>query len=49
LVANIDSALEALGNIGTAGVGTAVGSMTAGVGTITVAFNGNNAKTMCRK
>jgi hypothetical protein len=44
LVANIDSALEALGNIGAAGVGTAVGSMTAGVGTINIAFNGNNSK-----
>jgi hypothetical protein len=37
---NIDAALEALGNIGTAGVTTAVGTMTAGVGTITVTFNG---------
>lgn len=40
LVANIDAALEALGNIGTAGVTTAVGTMTAGIGTITVTFNG---------
>lgn len=40
LVSNIDTALEALGNIGTAGVTTAVGTMTAGVGTITVTFNG---------
>lgn len=40
LVANIDAALEALGNIGTSGVTTAVGTMTAGIGTITVTFNG---------
>lgn len=35
---NIDAALEALGNIGTAGVVTTVGTMTNGIGTITVAF-----------
>ena len=44
LVANIDDALEALPNVGTGGVTTAVGTMTAGVGTITVAFAGNRAK-----
>jgi len=44
LVANIDAALEALPNIGTGGVTTAVGTMTAGIGTITVTFVGNNAK-----
>jgi hypothetical protein len=44
LVSNIDSALEALSSIGTGGVTTAVGTMTAGVGTITVTFTGNNAK-----
>lgn len=44
LVSNIDAALEALGNIGAAGVTTAEGSMTAGIGTITVTFGGNNAK-----
>jgi hypothetical protein len=44
LVSNIDTALEALGNIGTGGVTTAVGTMTAGIGTITVTFTGNNAK-----
>jgi hypothetical protein len=38
LVSNIDTALEALSNIGTSGVVTAVGTMTAGVGTITVTF-----------
>jgi hypothetical protein len=40
LVANIDAALEALPNIGTGGTTTAVGTMTAGVGTITVTFAG---------
>lgn len=44
LVANIDAALEGLATIGTAGVTTAVGAMTAGIGTITVTFTGNNAK-----
>jgi hypothetical protein len=38
LVANIDAALEALTPIGTGGVVTAVGTMTNGVGTITVTF-----------
>ncbi len=42
LVANIDAALEALPNIGTGGVVTAVGTMTAGVGTITITFSGTN-------
>jgi hypothetical protein len=40
LVGNIDTALEALSGIGSAGVTTAVGTMTAGIGTITVTFNG---------
>jgi hypothetical protein len=40
LVANVDAALEALPNIGTGGVTTAVGTMTAGIGTITITFNG---------
>lgn len=44
LVANIDAALEALPNIGTGGVTTAVGTMTSGVGTITITFAGNRAK-----
>jgi hypothetical protein len=43
LVANIDAALEALPNIGTGGVTTAVGTMTAGIGTITLTFAGNLA------
>ena len=42
LVANIDAALEALPNIGTGGVTTAVGTMTNGIGTITVTFAGGN-------
>lgn len=40
LVANIDAALEALTNIGTGGVTTAVGTMTSGIGTITLTFAG---------
>ena len=36
LVANIDAALEALGAVGTGNVTTAVGTMTAGIGTITI-------------
>jgi hypothetical protein len=40
LVSNIDTALEALSQIGTSGVTTAVGTMTAGIGTITVTFAG---------
>jgi hypothetical protein len=44
LVANIDAALELLPSIGTGGITTAVGTMTAGVGTITLTFAGNLAK-----
>lgn len=44
LVANIDAALEALSTIGTGGVTTAVGTMTAGIGTITVTFTGAKGK-----
>lgn len=44
LVANIDAALEALPSIGTGGVVTAVGTMTAGIGTITVTFSGANVQ-----
>lgn len=39
---NVDAALEALGNIGTGGVVVAVGTMTAGIGTLTVTFSGGN-------
>lgn len=41
---NVDAALEALPNIGTGGVTTAVGTMTDGIGTLTVTFAGNLAK-----
>ncbi len=44
LVSNIDSSLKALSTIGSDGVYTAVGSMTSGIGTITVTFTGKNAK-----
>lgn len=44
LVANVDTALEALNVIGSGGVTTAVGTMTAGIGTITITFAGKNAK-----
>ena len=40
---NVDAALEALPNIGTGGVTTVVGTMTAGVGTLTITFAGNLA------
>jgi hypothetical protein len=42
LVANVDAALEALSSVGTGGVTTAVGTMTAGIGTLTVTFAGTN-------
>lgn len=44
LVSNIDAALEALPNIGTGGITTAVGTMTAGIGTITLTAAGNLAR-----
>jgi hypothetical protein len=45
LVSRIDSALEALGTIGTGGVTTTAGTISSGVnGTITVTFTGNRAK-----
>lgn len=44
LVSNVDTALEALPNIGTGGVTVAVGTMTNGVGTLTITFGGNLAK-----
>lgn len=44
LVANIDAALEALPSIGTGGVTTAVGTMTAGIGTITLTAAGAHVK-----
>lgn len=44
LVANIDAALEALPSIGTGNVTTAVGTMTSGVGTITITGTANLGK-----
>lgn len=44
LVANIDAALELLPNVGTGNVTTAVGTMTAGIGTITLTFTGPHGK-----
>jgi hypothetical protein len=44
LVSNIDTALEALITIGTGNVTTAVGTMTAGIGTITLTFVSNLGK-----
>ncbi len=44
LVANVDAALEALPLIGTGGVTTAVGTMTAGIGTLTLTLAGVWAK-----
>jgi len=43
LVASIDAALEALSNVGTGNATTAVGTMTAGIGTITITFAGTLA------
>jgi hypothetical protein len=40
---NVDAALEALSNIGTGNVTTAVGTMTAGIGTLTITFAGELA------
>lgn len=44
LVTNVDAALEALPTIGTGGVTTAVDTMTAGIGTLTLTFAGNLGK-----
>jgi phage tail sheath gpL-like len=44
-VANIQAALRALPNVGSAGVTVAVGTATAGVGTFTVTWNGTNTAT----
>jgi hypothetical protein len=41
---NVDAALEALSSIGASNVTTAVGTMTAGIGTLTVTFVGALAK-----
>lgn len=42
LVANIDAALEALGNIGASGVVTANSTLSGGIGDVTVTFSGTN-------
>lgn len=42
LVTNIDTALEALSGIGTSGVATAAGTVSSGIGTVTVTFSGAN-------
>jgi hypothetical protein len=42
LVSRIDTALEALPNIGTSGVTTAAGTIEDGLGTVTVTFAGGN-------
>jgi len=44
LVANIDAALEALPNIGTGGVTAAAGTVSSGIGTVTITFGGNLAR-----
>lgn len=44
LIAAIDAALEALPNIGTGGVTVADGTLTNGIGTVTITFGGNLAK-----
>lgn len=44
LIAAIDAALEALPNIGAGGVAVADGTLTAGVGTVTITFGGNLTK-----
>jgi hypothetical protein len=44
LIAAVDAALEALPNVGAGGVTCADGTLTNGVGTITITFGGNLAK-----
>src|SRR5690349_5340931 len=44
LIAAVDAALEALSNIGTGGVTCADGTLTDGIGTITITFAGNLTK-----
>lgn len=43
LVSNIDAALEALPSIGTGGITTAAGTLSSGIGTVTLTFAGNHA------
>ena len=44
LLANIDAALEALPSIGAGGITTAAGTLTAGIGTLTLTHAGNTGK-----
>lgn len=44
LIARIDAALEALSVIGTDGVTTAAGTLSSGIGTVTITFTGKNAR-----
>lgn len=44
LIAAIDAALEALPNIGASGVTCAAGTLSSGVGTVTITFGGNLAE-----
>lgn len=44
LIAAVDAALEALPSIGTGGIAAADGTLTSGIGTITLTFGGNLAK-----
>jgi hypothetical protein len=44
LVARVDAALEVLSAIGTGGVTTAAGTLSSGIGTITITFTGKNAR-----
>lgn len=44
LIAAIDAALEALPNVGAGGVTVADGTLTSGIGTVTITFGGNLAK-----
>lgn len=42
LVSRIDTAIEALPSVGTSGVVTAAGTVSSGIGTVTVTFSGTN-------
>jgi hypothetical protein len=42
LIADVEAALEALPNVGTGGISAADGTLTSGIGTITLTFDGAN-------
>lgn len=44
LISDVDAALEALPSIGTGGITAADGTLTSGIGTITLTFAGNHVK-----